>query len=37
MIDLRTYSPVAFRIDEVMSKKMSSWLMFDKRFFLRSQ
>lgn len=34
MFDLRTYSDVLFRVDEVMSDKYGEWLKFDDRFFL---
>ena len=33
MFDLRTYSDVLFRVDEVMSDKYGEWLKFDDRFF----
>jgi len=33
MLDLRTYSDMLFRFDEVIGKKMREWLKFDERFF----
>ena len=33
MFDLRAYSDVLFRVDEVMSEKYGEWLKFDDRFF----
>ena len=33
MIDLRTYSDMLFRVDEVLGQKMQEWLKFDERFF----
>nr|DAP98166.1 MAG TPA: tail protein [Caudoviricetes sp.] len=33
MLDLRAYSDVLFRVDEVMSDKYREWLKFDDRFF----
>jgi putative phage tail protein len=33
MFDLRAYSDVLFRVDEVMSDKYGEWLKFDDRFF----
>ena len=33
MIDLRAYSDVLFRVDEVISDKYGEWLKFDDRFF----
>ena len=33
MLDLRAYSDVLFRVDEVMSEKYGEWLKFDDRFF----
>ncbi len=33
MLDLRAYSDVLFRADEVMSEKYGEWLKFDDRFF----
>ena len=33
MLDLRAYSDVLFRVDEVMSDKYGEWLKFDDRFF----
>ena len=33
MIDLRTYSDMLFRVDEVLGEKMREWLKFDERFF----
>lgn len=33
MIDLRAYSDVLFRVDEVLQNKMQKWFKFDDRFF----
>ena len=33
MFDLRAYSDVLFRVDEVMSEKYGEWLKFDNSFF----
>ncbi|WP_257617163.1 hypothetical protein [Campylobacter pinnipediorum] len=34
MLDLRAYSDVLFRIDEVIQNKLDEYLIFDDRFFI---